>query len=364
LLKARRPVVALVAACLTIGLAAAPSAMAAESGKAKARSAQSAKTVNKRLSSTRKSLNSTRKSLAATRRDVNKAIEDLGKLTQRLGTAEGGVNLLLGAAPQLVSGLQTLGTAVRDQIAPGLQTLAKAVQEQIAPGLQTLAKAVQEQIAPGLKTLADAVQTQIAPNLQRLGDAYQSVEYGAVRLYERPASSSDDDDFVAIGASSANSSDIPDDANGAVVAASIPHFVSEAKDITIRAAIRSNETDGKATGDPAGQVGGILYAKCASIPGQAPTSCAGGAVSAGQMVCAPVGPPAPTDFGGPIGSQPLKVIQEAAPRVGFVNPTIDDTNPTGAQGNECTLPGSGLYEITMAVQFFDFPTSMNPGPRD
>ncbi len=231
-------------------------------------------------------------------------------------------------------------------------------------------KAVQDLVPVFGKALTDlsAGLTTVGGGLQRLGSAFGSVEYGAVRLFGRTAGSGAE--FRAVEGISANSSDILDDGNGALVTATVPvqSMTDPGRELTLRAAIRSAESDGGATGDPAGQVGAILYAKCASIPGVPATECggSGSGIDPGQIVCAPQGPPPPQSNFGPlseqIGSQPLINIQQKAPRSGFQNPTKDDPNPTG--GGNCTLPGTGLYEVTFDVQFFDFPTSTTPGPTD
>jgi hypothetical protein len=157
-MKVRRPLVALVAACLVGGLSATvpAAASAASSDDAVATAAQdkrvTARQVNRKLNSTRKTLRSTRRRVNAARRSIRRLNATLATLGRRLGGTEGGLAGLLGAAPQLISSLQQLGTAVRDQI------------------------------APGLKALSDAVQGQIAPGLKRLGDFVAAPEYGFAQL--------------------------------------------------------------------------------------------------------------------------------------------------------------------------------------
>lgn len=143
-MKVRRPLVALVAACLVGGLSATvpAAASAAAPDDAVATAAQdkrvTARQVNRKLNSTRKTLRSTRRRVNAARRSIRRLNTTLAALGRRLGGTEGGLAGLLGAAPQLISSLQQLGTAVRDQIAPGLKALSDAVQGQIAPGLKRL----------------------------------------------------------------------------------------------------------------------------------------------------------------------------------------------------------------------------------
>jgi len=215
------------------------------------------------------------------------------------------------------------------------------------------------QLRDGMTQLRTGLET-VGANLTRLGDAYQSVEYGAVRLYAGSATSTGNEGLQAVPGVSANSDDIPDDANGTLVTANVPVPTDDPLRVTLRSAIRSNEVDGNPTGDPAGQAAGILYAKCIEADG-----CDAGAnedfIPAGAAACTPAGPPPHTSFPAPVGPQPVVNVQQRAPRTGFVNPTPNDTNPTGG---DCVLPGAGVYEVTFNVQFFDFPTSATPGPRD
>jgi len=242
----RRLPVAMIAACLTIGLVAAPSASAAgakakssaaqkASSKKKARAAQSNKTLNRRLNATRKSLSSTRKSLSTTRRQLTTArrtlsnlSRDLGALSNRMGSAEGGLSLLLGAAPQLVN---------------GLQTLADAVQNQIAPNLQKLGDAVQNQIAPNLQALGDAVQNQIAPGLEKVGKFIGATEYGFGQvILLTPDPEPELGAFVV-------TPDIPDTVQQAQTSQAFE--ASQAGQVAVLYGVRSGEKDGTGPSDPA-----------------------------------------------------------------------------------------------------------------
>jgi hypothetical protein len=377
----RRLPVALVAACLTVGMVAAPSAVAAEGSKAKAAkvskksearqagtSTPSPRVINRRL-------NTTRRQVATARKTLSKLGRDLGAMSTRLKSSEGGVALLLGAAPQLVT---------------GLQTLAGVVQNQIAPGLLQLKSVLETQVAPGLKALETAAKVTI-PNAIR--DVATSQEYGVTGLF-----------VGGQRATTFTSSDIPDDGNSAAAGGQAPVITSRTIDhdadpgtpeiqppgtspanipAAIRAAIRSGESDGGATGDPAGYVGGLLVVKCAGNPlaaSDADNNCdpdAGGAapeVGPGSIVCT-VGPPSNINIANPAGgtiAAPVRMIQEKAARTDQSKPAIGDLNPlanapaTGAgtsSSGSCNL-GHGIWSVEVQTQYVDIPTSTAPGATE
>lgn len=214
-MKVRRPLVALVAACLVVGLSATipAAASAAPSDDAVATAAQkkriTARQVNRKLNSTRRTLSSTRRRVNAARRSIRQLNTTLATLGRRLGGTEGGLAGLLGAAPQLISSLQQLGTAVRDQI------------------------------APGLKALSDAVQGQIAPGLKRLGDFVAAPEYGFAQVVvASPALNPQLGSFVV-------TPDIPDTVQQAQ---STQQFVAQHTGaLVVLYGVRSGETDGAGT---------------------------------------------------------------------------------------------------------------------
>ena len=359
---ARRLMLAVAATCLVAALAA-PTAGAASAGKhSKATSSASAA---KKSSSTAKARTAvTKKRLAQRIRTVDRR----SKRNRR--------NIIA-----LRSSLSGLGAELRAAIAGGDKSIddkINGIVGVVTPVLVRLGDAALA-LEKGLKDLAAATTAgfaevsagfdEVEAALTDIGAFLGATEYGAVRAFVRPGASTDEADFTAIPGFSTNTSDIPDNGQGATVTASLPYQNSSGgpQDVTLRAAIRSNESDGEAGGDPpAGQVGGILYAKCASIPGVAATECAGGTIDPGQIVCAPAGPPPPQNFGSLVGTQPLENIPTKDSATSFTAPTAtDDINPTGEAANaDCTLPANGLYEITFAVQFFDFPTSTDPGPTE
>ena len=344
-MKVSRAAVATVAACLTVGLAGAPTASAAPKGddSAKAKSAQSAKTVNRRLRQTNRRLTTTRRQVSTARRNISKITTDLGAVARRLQSAEGGVGLLLGAAPQLINGLTQLGTAVRDQIAPGLQAL------------------------------ATAVQTQIAPGLQRVGDFIASPEYGAVRgTIKLPA---------ALGGATNTtpavvSADVPDSGNPATItAANVPINLASSggnpippaagnAEIGAIGAFRSNEVDGAGNpAQPAGQMGGLLVVTCLA-PGAGACAPAGGPdKDPGELVCTAQTPTNP--FPLPDG----RTTDQTLRNILLKNGLTDTDAPKAGEGDDiigstCNVRVGAVYGLTINAQAVDIPTSTSPGPKD
>jgi hypothetical protein len=309
----RRLPVAVVAACLTAGLATAPSALAADggAGQAKAKSSQSARTLNTRLNQTRTSL--------------RKLTRDLGALSRRLQTTEGGTRLLLSAAPQLVNGLTTLASAVQTQIVPNLTRLGAAVQNDIAPGLT------------------------------RLGAAYGSVEYGRAGIFAVGTSNP----LVAAGGR-VTSADIPDDGNQVTVneTAIVVAQATGSLALDLKAAIRSAESDGVA-GEKVGQAGGFVFVKNADTGSRVP--CTGApnppgilGTTTGESIWTPDG------F---VTNQPLKNLMGGIARTDTAAPTADSTSLLPAQcGFGATI--GDVYEVVYSVNFVDIPTSRTPGPTE
>ena len=286
------------AACLVIGLAATPAAVAAP-GDAKAKPAQKSRTTTESL---RKRIVEAEEDLRGTGRGI-RWLSDLAKRN------ENGIKFLTAAAPQLVNGL----TSLRD------------ASLQLKGGLETLAA------------------------------AYTSVEYGAVRLWQRPGAGGD---WEEVPGAKITSSDIPDDGNTATVSASLPFQATGATQIKITGIIRTNEVE---PGASHGEMGGILYAKCIQAP-----SC-GGFIPPGSLACTPVGPPDEREFSIPDGDtteQTLIPVTGAASRTDSERPNENDKSPTGDDDDVCTLPFAGVYELTAAVTFSDIPDTRTPSPRE
>jgi hypothetical protein len=225
--------------------------------------------------------------------------------------------------------------------------------------------------ADSIKTIIDGVPaivnglTALKDGLTTLGAAYQSVEYGVLHTVVN---------IPALGGNVADmpkqfSADIPDDGNGAQVSGDIPFTApgTTTINLNVRAAIRSAEADGKATGDPAGEVGGLIYATCASAGG------CGAADTAGAIVCTPGQTPANYNYKNPSSGntsvQQLVPIQLASGRTDQSRPSDDPTDLTtvdATAGSRCSFTGVAgkTYIVHTTFQFFDLPTSTTPGATD
>jgi hypothetical protein len=355
-------------------MVAAPSAVAADGG-GKAKAAKSQKAKARSAGQTRvtpgqvnRRLNTTRRQVATARQTLTRLGRNLAALQTRLQSAEGGVSLLLGAAPQLVS---------------GLQTLAGVVQNRIGPGLLQIQDVLTNTVQPALIRLRD----EVGPGLVRLGAAYQAVEYGVTRVRTGPGGAGPALPVTAI------SPDIPDDGNSATASMELPVSVGanpgqvpENTLLTMRAAIRSVESDGAATGPPAGYVGGLLTLKCGGGPGAGGTCDADpGAgtvlVPPGAVMCV-VGPAPNQNISVPgVGPTPfpLVTIQQKAsrtdqtvPGAGAANPVAGASapasviGPLGDDANDgCTTGEEGnTLILTAQTQFVDIPTDTQPGPTE
>ena len=235
--KYRRLSVALVATCLTVGMVAAPSALAGEGGsKAKAVTSQKAKaagssglprTTSQRL---RRRIVRTEESLRGTR----KAIETLLALSR--GNRDG-LAFLSAAAPQLINGL----VALRD-------------------GTLQLKTILETQVQPALIRLRD----EVGPGLKRLGDNYTADEYGIVQ-FALPDNSigADDGDSApdVIPGCFYESGNIPDNVQSAMVSGQclIPANADPGAQILFLSGIHSNEDDGTGPANAAGVAGVVAY---------------------------------------------------------------------------------------------------------
>jgi hypothetical protein len=348
-MKVSRAAVATVAACLTVGFAGAAPAMAAPSSgddSAKAKSAQkrvSTRTLNRRLNTTRRQVTT------ATRR-IRTLTTGLGTLTARVARGEGGLNLLLGAAPQLVNGLTTLGNVVRDQIGPGLTTLANTVRDTIGPGLQ------------------------------RVGDAVQAVEYGVAGLTLNDGAAG----VIATGGQ-AISSDVPDDGNTAMAkgTAYIQSTAAGAIQFVLRGVIRSNEADNTAA-QTVGQAGGFVTVKRVDPAAtQADTTpittynqagvvqdCADDDVTTVANNTFILGTPTGATIVTPTGNRTdlnLVNLPGGTARTDTAGPVASSPSLFPAALPQCTIvatAASQLFEVTYQVNFADIPTSTSPGPKD
>jgi hypothetical protein len=215
-------------------------------------------------------------------------------------------------------------------------------------------------VASSLTQLGDSVKA-LATGGQQLATAFLSVEYGVIGLFNGT-------NRIA----TLTSSDIPDDGNATSVSGSIPvvNGTGSPMTLTIKAAIKSGETDGTGPSDPAGQVGGILYATCMSPPGAPFNQTCGGVSQTGALVCTPAGPPSLHEFDLPDGTTTKQNLENVPFRYSRTNssvPQFADTNAAGdgnPSPNSCALPPFGVYNVQVSASFVDIPTSLSPGPSD
>jgi hypothetical protein len=353
LLKYRRLPVAMIAACLAVGLTAAPSAVAA--------SKPTAKSVNAKLTKTNKSLTSTRKSLS-------KVTKDLGALAAALKGEQGKTALLLGAAPQLVDGLTKLSSAVQNQIAPGLIALQTALEKQVSPALKALEEAVKVTIPAAVK--------------QGITDVATTQEYGVAGITVTGVGA------VQVGNDTV-SSDIPEDGNPAVAkgTALVASGAGGAINFVLRAKIRSAEDDGDSVSETAGQAGGFVTIKRvdAATPQSDATpittynqagvlqDCFDDDVTTGGaqnvfVFGTPTGETITTPSGN-VTNLPLKNIPGGVARTDTTGVQAGSTSlfPTSGPLQQCTITAGAaneLYEVNYTVNFVDIPTTTTPGPRD
>jgi hypothetical protein len=279
----------------------------------------------------------------------------LNRRIRRLGRRVGNLSKLL-------DGVAELTNSHRNQLNTALGAL-----QTIEPALISLRDGLLA-LRAGLETAGSSIRTLAT-----------SQEYGVIGIFAGP-------NRLPL---TMTSSDIPDDGNSAAATGMLPIQVVSAAPgsqpagtlppgtpLAMRAAIRSGEADGNATGDPAGQVGGLMHLKCANATGcdtdGSPTT---PAAPPGTIICT-VGPPPSQNFNLPDGSVrslPLKVIQQKATRTDTTRPNADDTNvlsgsPATGSGNStngtCSLAFDGVYELTAQAQFTDLPTSTTPGLGD
>ena len=235
-----------------------------------------------------------------------------------------------------------------------------------------------------VKTIVDGVPaivnglTALKDGLTTLGAAYQSVEYGVIH------------GVINVGGTNAAdtpnqfSADIPDDGNGAQVTGALPVPIATGAApagfalpvvINMRASIRSAEGDGKATGDPAGEVGGAYFVVCGTPGGCGPTIPGGNQsdVPTGSVVCSALTPANNYSYKNPSSGQTsllqLVPIQQSTSRTDQSRPSDDPTDALtvdASGGNKCafTARNTATYVLQSTFQFFDLPTSTSPGATD
>lgn len=327
----RRPLAVaggLLAACAVLAVAS-PAQAAPKPSKAE-------RVQNAAIKKTAVASKKTAKSLTATRKTVTKLGAQVRLGAKRTTGVSARVKAIEDQVPLVTNALQSLSTAAT----------------QLKGGI--------DQLAAGLTALKGGVD-QIVVNLTNLGTAYQSVEYGAVKVFRTRGATPPSAASPAL-----VSSDIPDDGNPATVFGQIPIPLLAGDKLTVSGAIRSAEADGVAGGAPAGQFGVALIAVLQPTVGTAPTGANSG------LACATQTPAA--DFQTPAGTKsltlkniPLKSARtdsdSPSDAAGAASANSVDSGTVGATG-VCTAPFDGTYLVSVNAQFTDIPTSATPAPGD
>jgi hypothetical protein len=245
--------------------------------------------------------------------------------------------------------------------------------------------------ADSIKTIVDGVPaivnglTALKDGLTTLGAAYQSVEYG---VYHAVISTSGAGPVPPGASDTPNgfSPDIPDDGNGAQSSAAFPvpipscgapcggaEIPAGTATVNARASIRSAEADGKAGGDPAGQVAGVYYVTCGTAGGCGSTAAGQSSVPTGAILCSAITPANNYSYTNPASGQTslqqLVNIPLSTSRTDQSRPSDDPTDGltvNATAGNTCSFGAvtGRTYLLQMTMQFFDLPTSTSPGATD
>jgi hypothetical protein len=239
-----------------------------------------------------------------------------------------------------------LTTALQDQ------TKALVNLTTLANGLDTKLTAVDNR----LKFIEGAAPT-IVDNLTKLGAAYQAVEYGRAGIFAGDA------DLTVAAGGAVTSADIPDDGN-AITTGEDAIVVAGAgatnESLDLKAAIRSNESDGDAASKTAGQAGGYIFVVDINTGG-------------GRAAC--IGAPNPPGiFGttpgdsivtpsGTVTTLPLKNIPGGVLRTDTSKPDASSTSLLPAPCTFAATPGH-VYSVHYSVNFLDIPTTSTPGPTE
>jgi hypothetical protein len=211
------------------------------------------------------------------------------------------------------------------------------------------------QIIDGLTKLKDGL-TAAGDGLTKLGAAYQAIEYGRAGLF---ASGTATPTLAAGG--TVTSADIPDDGNPVSVNedAIVVAGATGQLDLNLRAAIRSNESDGDDAAETAGQAGGYLFV--VNLDTGVRVACGGApnppgifGTVAGDSIVTP---------SGTVTNLPLKNIPGGVLRTDTTKP---DATSTSLLPANCSF-GAGVgttYSVHYSVNFLDIPTTTTPGPTE
>jgi hypothetical protein len=198
----------------------------------------------------------------------------------------------------------------------------------------------------------------IVDNLTKLGAAYQAVEYGRAGIFAGDA------DLTVAAGGAVTSADIPDDGN-AITTGEDAIVVAGAgatnESLDLKAAIRSNESDGDAASKTAGQAGGYIFVVDIDNPATGRKACIGApnppgifGTTQGDSIVTP---------SGTVTNLPLKNIPGGVLRTDTSKPDASSTSLLPAPCTFAATPGH-TYEVHYSVNFLDIPTTSTPGPTE
>lgn len=278
----------------------------------------------------------------ASERKQNTRITKVVKAVATLNTKVAALTAKVTDQGTKIDDLNTKANGIDDK-ANGIDTRVKAIEAGIPAVLDGLGK-----LKTGLETAG--------AGLTKLGDAYQAVEYGRAGIFASGAATP----TVAAGGT-VTSADIPDDGNPVSVNedAIVVATAAGQLDINLRAAIRSNESDGDDAAETAGQAGGYVFVTnldtgvrvaCLTTPN--PPGIIG--TVPGDSIVTPAGT---------VTNLPLKNIPGGVLRTDTAKP---DATSTSLLPGTCSFgAGAGTtYSVHYSVNFLDIPTTTTPGPTE
>jgi hypothetical protein len=252
-----------------------------------------------------------------------------------------------------------LTTALQDQTAAlvNLTTLTNGIDgrlKAIEAGVPAVFDALTK-LGTAAQQLKDGLTT-VGAGLTTLGDAYKAVEYGRAGIFAGDA------DLTIAAGGTVTSADIPDDGN-AITTGEDAIVVAGAgatnESLDLKAAIRSNESDGDDAAKTAGQAGGYIFvvdndtgARKACIGAPNPPGIFG--TTPGDSIVTP---------SGTVTNLPLKNIPGGVLRTDQSKPDATSTSLLPAPCTFAATPGH-TYEVHYSVNFLDIPTSATPGPKE
>jgi hypothetical protein len=299
---------------VVVGLSLVPATQALASPHEKAQNARIAK-VNRRVTNVAKKAATTANRVAALTTAFQDQTQALVNLTTLTNGIDGRLKAIEAGVPAVFDALTKLGDAA-------------------------------QQLKTGLETAGAA--------LQKLGDAYQAIEYGRAGIFATNGT-------VAAG-SSVTSADIPDDGN-AITTGEDAIVVSQAAGavgIDLKAAIRSNESDGDDAAETAGQAGGYLFV--VNLDTGVRVACGGAPNPPGIFGTTP-GDSIVTPSG-TVQNLPLKNIPGGVLRTDTTKPDATSTSLLPAPCQFGAAAAGITYSVHYSVNFLDIPTTTTPGPKE